>query len=164
MFKIFDNLIQGRYIQRNDSFLSRELSINRKTVKRRIDVLIKNGIISEPRCFFSNLFLPPEYNLIVSMIEVKSKKQQLRNFFLYNDNISRGLDASLGRYNFLIFSAFRKIENFFEMGEEMMSKFPNCVGAVSNIILSSKTVHAIKPQKLSLSWIERKLWQISNIE
>jgi hypothetical protein len=80
-----------------------------------------------------------------------------------NNNISRAQEASTGRYNFLVFSAFRTIEHFFDMGEDIMHQFPESIGAISNIILSSRMIHAIKPQKLSLSWIERRYWEIKRI-
>jgi len=161
-FFILENVMNGKYIQRNDAFLSRELNVSRKTVKHRVEVMMQKGIIGKPRCFFPNLFIPPGYNLIVSVIEVKSNIQQIKSYMINNDNISRAQEASTGRYNFLIFSAFKTIEHFFEMGEELVSNFPNDIGGISNTILSSRMIHAIKPQKLSLTWIERKLWNIKN--
>jgi heme exporter protein D len=59
----------------------------------------------------------------------------------------------------LIFSAFKTIEDFFNMGEELFANFPDSIGAIQNIFLSSMMIHAIKPQKLSLAWIERRLWE-----
>ena len=159
-FFILENVMNGKYVLRNDAFLSRELKISRKTVKNRVQIMTSKGIIGKPKCFFPNLFIPPGYNLIVSMIEVKSNIKQIKSYMTNNDNISRAQEASTGRYNFLIFSAFSTIENFFEMGDEMVSNFPDSIGGISNIILSSKTIHAIKPQKLSLTWIERKLWDV----
>ena len=161
-FKILDNVLNGNFIQRNDSFLSSELGINRKTVRHKVEVLQKRNIIGMPKCFFPDLFIPPDYNLVVSMIEVKSRISEIRNFIIENDNISRAQEASTGRYNILIFSAFKTIEAFFNMGEEMFSRYPGSIGAISNIILSSKMIHAIKPQKLSLAWIERRLWEIQH--
>jgi len=159
-FSILEKLIRGKYIQRNDSFLSRELSLNRKTIKHKTENLLKEKIIGEPKCFFPNLFIPPNYNLVVSLMEIKSNIEEIKNYMLGNNNISRAQEASTARYNFLIFSAFRTIEDFFDMGEEMMKNFPGSIGGMSNIILSSKMIHAIKPQKLSMGWIERKLWKI----
>ena len=156
---ILINLLNGKYIQRNDSYLSEELNINRKTVKRKIELLLKHGIIKQPKCFFPNLIVPPGYNLIVSMIEVKSRFPEIKNYTINNNNIARAQEASTGRYNLLVFSAFNTIEGFFNMGEDLFSKFPGSIGAIENIFLSSKMIHTIKPQKLSLSFIERKLWE-----
>ena len=160
-FLILENIMNGKYIKRNDTFLSRELKLNRKTIAHRVEILMNNKIIGKPRCFFPDLFIPPGYNLVVSMIEAKSNSEEIRSYIINNSNISRAQEASTGRYNFLMFSAFRTIEHFFEMGEEIMNNFPGSIGDISNIILSSRMIHAIKPQKLSLTWIERKLWDIN---
>jgi DNA-binding Lrp family transcriptional regulator/predicted regulator of amino acid metabolism with ACT domain len=159
-FEILDFLMNGIFIQRNDSYLARELELNRKTVKKRVETLLNEKIISSPKCYFPNLFIPPGYNLVVSLIEVKSCISKIKEYFYTNNNISRAQDASTGRYNFLIFSAFKTFEDFFVFGEELIAKFPEAIGGISNLVLSSRMIHTIKPQKLSLGWIERKLWQI----
>ena len=159
-FKILDYLMHGKFIQRNDSYLARELDLNRKTVKKRVQNLLNENIISQPKCYFPNLFIPPGYNLVVSLIEVKSRMPEIREYVHSNNSISRALDASTGRYNFLIFSAFKTFEDFFVYGEELISKFPDVIGGISNLVLSSRMIHTIKPQKLSLGWIERRLWEI----
>ncbi|MEF8847581.1 MAG: hypothetical protein V5A68_00400 [Candidatus Thermoplasmatota archaeon] len=159
-FELMYGLMKGENIQRNDSFLSRELGVDRKTIKHRTETMIEEGIIEEPKCYFPNLFIPPGYNLVISLIEVKTGNDQIKKYILSNKNISKAQEASTGRYNFLIFSAFENIEHFFNMGHELISRFPEQIGGISNTILSSKMIHTIKPQKLSLAWIERKLWKI----
>jgi len=161
-FKILFNVMNGKCVQRNDALLSKELGISRKTVKNRVNALLTENIIGPPKCFFPNLFVPPGYNFIVSMIEVKSRASDVRNYIICNNNITKAQEASMGRYNLLIFSAFKIIEDFFNMGDKLFNKYPGSIGAVENIILSSKMIHAIKPQKLSLAWIERKLWEINH--
>jgi len=160
-FSILINLMNGKYVQRNDSFLSRELDINRKTIKHRIDQLLKENIIGTPKCFFPNLFVPPGYNLIVSMLEIKSNNENIKKFISSHHNISRAQETSTGCYNLLLFSAFQTIEGFFDLGEELIKTFPHDIGAISNTILSARMIHTIKPQKLSLGWIERRLWDIA---
>lgn len=161
-FPIFMHLMKGTFIQRNDSHIARDLEINRKTIKYRIEQLLEHQIISPPKCFFPNLFIPPGYNLVVSMIEVKSNNQAIKQYLLKHNNIARAQETSTGCYNLLIFSAFRTIEDFFDLGEEMVKKFPHNIGAIENTILSSRMIHTIKPQKLSLGWIDRKLWKIQH--
>jgi len=162
IFPIFEQLMLGNFIQRNDTYISSELGLNRKTIKHHIDRLIENQIIEEPRCFFPNLFVPPEYNLIVSMLEITSHNEKVKEYILNHDNIPRAQDTSTGCYNLLLFSAFHTIEGFFDLGEELLNMFAQDIGAISNIILSSRMIHTIKPQKLSLGWIDRKLWDIKH--
>lgn len=159
-FKILENLTNGKCIRTNDSFIARELGSNRKTVKRRIENLIDEGIIDDPKCYFPNLFIPPGYNLVVTMIEVKSRGDDIKKYLRYDNHVSRAIETSTERYNILLFSAFQTIEDFFSWGENLNSRFPGCIGAISNTILSSRMIHTINPQKVSLGWIERKLWEI----
>lgn len=160
-FPLLINLMNGKYIQRNDSAISRELGINRKTIKHRIELLQKEHIIGTPKCFFPNLFVPPGYNLVVSMIELRGNTDKIKQFITAHPNISRAQETSTGWYNMLIFSAFQTIEGFFDLGGELMNTFPHDIGAISNTIFSAKMIHTIKPQKLSLAWIERQLWEIA---
>lgn len=159
-FKILENLTRGEFIRTNDSFIARELGSNRKTVKRRIENLLDEEITDEARCYFPNLFIPPRYNLVVSMIAVKSREEDIKKYFQVDNHVSRAVETSTERYNILLFSAFQTIEDFFAWGESLNSKFPGCIGAVSKTILSSRMIHTINPQKVSLGWIERKLWEI----
>ncbi|MHA2340105.1 MAG: hypothetical protein ACXACX_22625, partial [Candidatus Hodarchaeales archaeon] len=48
-------LLSGQGIRINENFLARELNVNRRTIQRRIDGLIYNGIISKPVCRFPNI-------------------------------------------------------------------------------------------------------------
>ncbi len=158
-FELMERLLQGDFLRTNESLLGRKLGSDRKTVGRRIEYLIDHGIISKPCCFFPNLFIPPGYNLVVTMLEARDRRGEIRDFLKRDPNVSRGIDTSSGRYNFLIFTAFRTIEDFFTWGNTLMDTFPDCIGAVSNTFLSSRMIHNIDPQKVSLGWIERRLWE-----
>ncbi len=156
-FELLRMLMKGECIRTNESMLARDLGSNRKTVGRHINSLLENGIIDKPRCIFPNLFVPPGYNLVVSKIEVKSQRDEFKELLKRDDKVSRALVASTGRYNFLVFTAFKTIEDFFDWGESLYTRFPESIGAVSNTILSSKMIHTIMPQKVSIGLIERKL-------
>ena len=158
-FSLLKDLLNGKFIRTNDSAIGRELGVNRKTIRSRIDSLLEQGIIEEPRCFFPNLFIPPDYNLVVSLIEVRSDFEDVRKYLANDNNIPRAVETSTEKYNFLIFSAFKTIEDFFSWGDDLNSRFRDDIGAISNTILSSQTIHTIKPQKVSLGLIERRLWE-----
>ncbi len=160
-FKLMKMLLEGDAIRTNESHLARVLGINRKTVGRRIKNMLKDRIISSPRCTFPNLFIPPGYNMILSLIEVTSNKQKVKRALIADENVSRAIETSTARYNFLLFTAFSTIEDFFKWGEKMNKRFPNSLGAISNTLLSSRTIHTIKPQKVSLGVIERELLETS---
>ncbi len=161
-FRILKKVMKGESITTNYSYIGRELGVNRKTVKRRIERLLEKDIIENPKCFFPNLFVPPGYNLIITMIEAISDINEIKEFLCKDDNIPRALETSTERYNFLVFSAFESIEEFFDWGEKLNSRYPEKIGAISKTILSSRMVHLIEPQKVSLGFIERKLWELKS--
>ncbi len=156
-FKILKTVMTGECIRTNYSYIGRKIGVNRKTVKRRIENMLDEGIIEKPRCFFPNLFVPPGYNLIVTMIEAISEREEVKQYLKDDDNIPRAIETSTGRYNFLVFTAFESVEEFFEWSRKLDSKFPGNIGAISKTILSSKMIHLIEPQKISLAFIEDRL-------
>ncbi len=159
-FRILEKVMKGEGIRTNYSYIGREIGANRKTVKRRIDSLLDKNIIADPGCYFPNLLIPPGYNLIVTMIEARSDRDSIKDFLKRDDNVPRAVETSTERYNFLVFSAFGSIEEFFEWGERLNSEFNEGIGAISKTILSSRMMHILDPQKVSLGFIERRLWEL----
>lgn len=159
-FHMFEDLMGGDFIRTNYSYIAREVGSNRKTVKRRIEDLLDEGLVDEPKCFFPNLFVPPGYNLVVVMVEVRSGAEEIKTYLKRDDHVARALETSTERYNFLIFAAFKSVEEFFRWGESLNSRYPEKIGAISKTILSSRMIHLIEPQKVSLGFIERKLWGV----
>ncbi|MCK4717195.1 MAG: hypothetical protein KAT70_00890 [Thermoplasmata archaeon] len=156
---IFDLLLSGECIHTNETYLAKELGTNRKRIARRTTMLLKEGIIGPPKCYFPDLLAPPKYNLIVSMLEMKKDREQIKRFLIADDHVPRALESSIGRYNLLLFSAFRAIDEFFEWGEMLIAEFPDSIGAMSNTILSSRSIHSIDAKKVSLGLIEKQLME-----
>jgi DNA-binding Lrp family transcriptional regulator len=154
---IMKNLSKGITVYPNETYLAKELGTNRKKIQRRISLLLEHKVIDAPKCYFPELLTPPRYNMIITLLEIKSKKAQIKQSILDNNYIPRALDSSIGRYNTLIFSAFPTIDDFFEWTEIISDKFPDSIGAMTNFILSSRAKHPINPQKVSMALIEIKL-------
>ncbi len=161
-FHILNGVMKGEHIRTNHSYLARELGVNRKTVKRRIEKLLSHEIIDEPKCFFPKLLVPPSYNLIITMIEAIAERDQIKDYLKKDPNVPRAVETSTKRYNFLVFTAFRTVEDFFDWSERIRSEFPESIGAISKTILSSKMIHLINPSKVSLGFIEKRLKELSN--
>ena len=156
-YLILQQLMKGNSISPNEKYLANELGTNSKKIQRRISGLLEHKIIDNAKCHFPDLLAPPKFNLIVTLVELKSNKSQIKNEIIQNNYISRALESSIGRYNTLIFSAFPRIDDFFEWTETLAGKYPDSIGAMFNIILSSKARHTINPQKVSIGLIEKKL-------
>lgn len=156
--KIVELLSKGNHIYPNETYLAKEMDTNRKKINRRIESLLEYHIVDTPKCYFPDLFTPPKFNLVLTMLELKSRKDQVKMDLVNDNNIPRALLSSVGRYNILTFSAFRSIDDFFEWADNLSEKYQSSIGAMSHIILSSRTPHTIDPQKVSIGLIERKLW------
>ena len=159
-FQVFEAIVGGECIRLNETALAGELASNRKAVVRRTRILIDEGVLGHPACYFPNLLVPHGYNLIVSLMEVKDRKDEFGHFLLKDNHVPRALRTSSGRYNFVIFSAFRTVEEFFDWGEDIFTTFPGTIGAIDNTLISPKMIHPIQGQKVSLGLIERKLREL----
>jgi DNA-binding Lrp family transcriptional regulator len=159
--RIMRSLSKGADIYPNETYLAKELGTNRKKVQRRIAMLLEHRVIDSPKCYFPDLLTPPGYNLVITLLEIKSRKTQIKKDIMANNYIPRALESSIGRYNTLLFSAFPTIDDFYEWTETMTDKYPDSIGAMSNFILSSKPRHTINPQKVSLALLDMKLREIN---
>lgn len=159
-FNILKHLVSGGVFKLNENLLSRELEIHRKTVMKRIDMLLRNGWILEPVCRFPDLLCPPNYLLAYSMAEIRKGRDRV-TVALHNDpHVSMALRISIGGYNALLFSAHPDISEHMEWEQSFSRRFPGCVGHVDITYLSPRTKILIDQQKVSLGIIESRLARI----
>jgi len=158
-YEILSNLLHGTGIRTNENFLAKELNIHRKTIERRIDHLLKEGVIGKPVCFFPKLIVPPEYILVKSLVQVKKSEDEVLEFLKNDNHITWIIRAVTGRggYNLVIFSTFYKIEDHLEWQESLDERFPGCIGAMKDSYLSSKMTFSIDPEFVSLRFIQNKM-------
>ncbi|MFX1513433.1 MAG: hypothetical protein ACFFCQ_12670, partial [Promethearchaeota archaeon] len=69
--EIMENLLYGRGLRTNENLLARELYVNRKTVERKLTILLEHNIISKPVCFFPRALAPPSYIIVLSLFEIR---------------------------------------------------------------------------------------------
>jgi len=165
-FEILKKILQGEGIRTNENFLAKELNIHRKTIERRIDTLLKGGIISKPVCRFPRWIVPPEYILVKSLFQIKKQHDKILNSFKTDPHVTWIIKAVLGRggYNLVLFSAFYKIEDHLEWQEKMDQQYPNCIGAIKNTYLSPAMTFSIAPEYVSMRIIKNRLKQVHEKE
>lgn len=154
--QILKKIMMGEGIRTNESKLSAELSIHRKTIERKIKLLQEYGFIGKPVCRFPKFFVPPEHILIYALVEVKKSKDRIIRAIKSDPTVPLAIEAEIGRYNLLLFKVFSNVEEHFEWDERYEERFPDCIGAMKFIFLSPKMTASIDQQKVSLGIIQKR--------
>ena len=158
--QILKKLVNGIGIHTNENYLSEQLGVHRKTIERRILSLLNEKIILEPVCRFPRFVVPPNYTLVVSLIEIKKNPNNIEKALDADPHIPIILRASTGRYTHLVFSCFYLNEDHVKWQETYDQRFPGCFGAIKNTYLSPSMTFSIAQQFVSLEIIKRKLEKI----
>jgi len=158
--QILKKLVNGIGIQTNENYLSEQLGAHRKTIERRISFLLTEKIILEPTCRFPGFVVPPNYTLVVSLIEIKKNPNKIEKAWDADPRIPLILRASTGRYTHLVFSCFYLNEDQVKWQETYDQRFPGCIGAIKNTFLSPSMTFSIAQQFVSLEIIKRRLEKI----
>jgi|GEM_PF-497020 len=158
--QILKKLVYGEGIQTNENYLSEQLGIHRKTIERRISLLLKEKIILKPTCRFPRFVVPPNYTLVISLIEIKKHTDKIEKAWNNDHHVPIILRASTGRYTHLVFSCFYLTEDHAEWQETYDQRFSGCIGAVKNTYLSPSMTFSIAQHFVSLEIIKRRLEKI----
>lgn len=161
-FEILKLLLQGHGIRTNEHFHANELNVHRRTIERRVELLIKFGIISRPICRFPRIIVPPEYILVKSLMQIKKQYDIVLKALKSDYHIPWIIKAVTGKggYNLVVFSTFYKIEDHLEWQEHLDQRFPTCLGSIKNTYLSSSMTFSIDPEYVSTCIIKNRLKQV----
>lgn len=160
--EILENLTHGEGVRINENFLAEKLAINRKTVKQRIDKLLKENMILKPTCRFPAFFCPPDSVMVVSLLEVRKNEEELVKYFRRDPHISLALQVCSGRYNYLLFEVFEEVADHIKWEHELNTKFGGCFGASDAIYLTPNMMINMDQQKVSLEVINKRLELLKN--
>ncbi len=155
--EILKKLMNGEGIHTNEFLLAERHHIHRKTIERRIQSLLKENIISPPICRFPRFVVPPDYTLVISLVELKKHPGDIEKAWQNDSHIPFVLRASTGRYTHLVFSSFYWIKEHIAWEEKYNQKFPGSIGAIKNIYLSPSMMFSIDQQFVSLQIIKKRL-------
>ncbi len=155
-FQILKKFVIGEGIQTNENMLANKLHVHRKTIERRISILLKEKIISKPVCRFPEFFVPPNLILVYCLMEIKKNNEKILKAFKLDPNIPLALEANIGRYNILLFKVFFNVEEHFKWEEKYDSRFPDSIGAMKKLLLSPEMTYSIDQQKVSLAILNKK--------
>lgn len=154
-------LVQGEGIRLNENLLAKEINVSRTTVLNKIAAFQERGLILQPLCRFPHFFVPPNYLLILSMVEVRGSKEQIVQEILQDPHISLAYHISEGRYNLLLFECHKSIEDYLRWESFYTESYLGCFGSIKITVLSPRMTILIDQQKVSLGLIASKLEGVS---
>jgi DNA-binding Lrp family transcriptional regulator len=155
-FQIVKLLARGKCIKINENKLAKELGVNRKTIIKRTQELIRERWISTPICRFPNFFTPPNYILAICKLEIRSNRQKFIQNIRNDPHITLAFDVKEGRYNILLFGTFRNLEEELEWEIKQGLFLPKSIGHVDIQYFSPKSIVNISQKKVSLGIIDEK--------
>jgi len=154
--QILKRLMTGKNFRTNENQLAKILDVNRKTVERRISNLLEEKIIGSPVCRFPRFFVPSSQFLVYYLVEIKKSYTQVIQAIKSDPCIPFALEASIGRYNLLMFQVFSSVDEHLEWEDRYTSRFPGSLGAMKNIYLSPNMTVSIDQQKIALGIIKNR--------
>lgn len=152
--KIIKCLVSGKGIKISQTLLCQKTGLHRKTVERRIEAFLKEGLISEPVCRFPNFFVPPNYILTYSLYEIKDSKEKVMEEIRKDPQAPIAINIIHERYNLLLFGNYRSISDHLRWEESYRKRFPNSFGSASITYLSPEMTISFDQQIVSLSIIK----------
>ena len=155
--QILKKLALGEGIHTNEHYLAEQLGVHRKTIEKRIGMLLSEKIVLPPACRFPRFLVPPGYMLVLSLKEIKKNAKNVLSTWNSDLHVPLILRASVGRYTHLLFSSFYRVRDHLKWEEEYDQRFPDCIGAVNNKYLSPSMMFSIDQQFVSLGIIKHKL-------
>ncbi len=161
-FEILKSLTNGEGIKVNEHQLSKELNVNRKTIKQRIKKLIDANLLLPPVCRFPKFFGPSDSVLVISLVEVKKREKEFINLIKQDPHISFAFQICHGKYNYLLFEVFERVADHIQWEHSINKKFKDCLGVCDAIYLTPNMTINMDQQKVSLKMIEKKLELMAN--
>nr|KXH76335.1 MAG: hypothetical protein AM324_14230 [Candidatus Thorarchaeota archaeon SMTZ1-83] len=150
-------LLSGEGVWTNPNSLARTLGIHRMTVQRRLELLTQESVISKPVSRFPRMWAPPDYFIVLSLIELKGKRDRITKTLAGDPHVSLMVKNSAGKYNLLTISSFYRLRDHLTWEEELDQRFSGSVGAVKNLYLSPSMTFSIHQQYVPLAYLEKRL-------
>jgi len=158
--QVLQHLVNGEGIKVNENLLSKELGVHRRTIAKRVSKLREAGLILDPCCRFPSFFVPPNYLLVFSMVEIKNSREQIIGDIQRDPHVSLAYRISEGRFNTLLFESHLSIEDHLIWEKEYSDRYPGCFGSTKINYLSPRMTISIDQQKVSLGIIDDKLGEV----
>ena len=154
---LIEALVLGKGVWTNSNSLARKLNVHRMTVQRRLDLLLQERIISNPVSRFPRMWTPPEYFIVLSLIELKKQKERISKVLINDPHTSLLVKAGAGKYNLIAISNFSRLRDHLTWEEKFDQRFSGSIGAVKNLYLSPSMTFSIHQQYVPLEYLKKRL-------
>jgi len=151
--QILSYLVSGQGIKTNYTLLVEKAGLHRKTVEKRIMSFIKDGMISNPVCRFPNFFVPPNYILTYSLLEIRSSLDRVIREIAQDPHVPIGFRIIEGKYNLLLFGNHNSISDHIKWEDSYRQKFPGSFGSANITYLTPEMTISFDQQVVSLGYI-----------
>ena len=152
---LLDALLQGKGVWTNANTLAKKLGIHRRTVQRRLKLLLKERIITPAVSRFPRVWVPPQYFMVLSLLEINTHKERIQNAVAADPHVSFLAKTTVGRYNYLSVAGFYRMEDHLTWEEEYGQRFSDSIGAMKNVYLSPDMTFSIHQQYVALTFLDQ---------
>ncbi len=159
--KIIRCLVSGKGIKINRKLLSKKTNLHRKTVDKRMEAMRDEGLISDPVCTFPNFFVPPNYLLTLSLVELDEVKEKVMRDMILDPCIPIALQTIHGKYNLLVFGNHRNIGDHLAWETGYRKKYPDSFKSVNITYLSPEMTISFSHQIVALCYLRNKLRHVT---
>jgi hypothetical protein len=150
-------LATGMGIKTDLTNLCERTGKHRRTVSKRISMLIEEGYLAEPVCRFPTLFVPPGSLFTLSLIEIRNHRDRIIDEMVKDFHVPLVLKTISGQYNLLLFSNHKNISEYLQWEEGYRERYSGCFGSTDITYLTPQMRIPFDYKIVSLSIIRNKL-------
>jgi exoribonuclease II len=156
--------VNGKGVKTNNTLLCERTGLHRKTVEKRIELLMQERLLSTPVCRFPNFFVPPNYLLTYTLVQFRRLDERIINEIIIDPNIPIAIQTIHEKYNMLIFGNHSGLDDHLRWEENYRTLFPDSFGSAEITYLSPEMTINFNQQIVSLSYIRRRLGEPAKMD
>ena len=149
-------LLTGKGIKYNRNKVSQTSGLHSSTVEKRVNQMLKEKILLDPVCRFSNIFTPPGYLLSYMLVNLQQPMDTGVSSLLLNENIPIMWKTVYSKYNLLMFHLHTNLHDLYgdiDSGRESYK----IIEKAQARYLSHDALKRFSPKNLSLHYIASKI-------
>jgi hypothetical protein len=155
--RIMRSLIEGKGIKTNIGRLSAASRLHRKTVEKRVNLLLTGRHVTDPVCRFPGFLVPPGYLLTITEAQVKRLDEALINHLIEDPHVPVAIQTASEAGNLLLFGNHEDVDSYLGWVEDLRGLFPDRIGDARTTYLPPETAVAFNYKRVAMSYIKQML-------